>query len=159
MFFVLASCSTYEKLSLQPDFSVGTSNYEDINGTHELQHLVILKDAWASGGMPIITIQRQPEEIYSVHLIYQGGFWKFYDTIKIKADEYLMTLKDSDPYHQVLHGSGKIHEHIAARLTEDTISKLKSCSTLRIQAQNTIKDIPAEGIEAIKTFLSGATTQ
>ena len=139
-------------------YTTEIKEYEDLElGKWKTTSLLLFKeDGWG-----MLTVEERVSTsgvTYSFSVSYWGLGWRFTDTVKLKTDDNIYTLKDDNPSRRVW-GYGNVEEIVRVSLSEDIVEDIKKTSVLRFQYYAKPYTLPEEGLAILKGFLSGSSAQ
>lgn len=141
-------------------YTITSSYYEDIRGNFKHDTLLLYKDYAALSvfmeyfGIGTFNNENSSDtQNYYAEVFCIFPNWRFIDTILIKTDSNLYTLKDNSPSRTV-RSDANVEEYLSVVLSSEIITDIKATETLTIQYSAKPITISAEGIVALKEFIN-----
>lgn len=79
--------------------------------------------------------------------------WAFLNSIKIKIDDTVYTLRDDDPTRQVL-SHGDVTETLNFPLTSDIVEKLRNARAFSAELHGRVESVGGSQLQQMKSFLN-----
>ena len=154
---LLVACTTMnEKLAMSRLYSIHTNTANDIRGAVKFDTLLLHKIVRSSDNRIFMFTRATTDEtkMYFFGVDYMGTNWLFMDTLMLRIDGQLFTLKDDSPSRETfIKGQAMVRELPKYFIDENILELLLNCSSLVIQYHQDPITIPPEGIEALRNFI------
>jgi hypothetical protein len=151
--------TTNENRAMSALYSIDTQTRQDISGTLTVDSLLIWKDVGMSGNK-ILTFEKASIDSVNLYFLvvdYLGQKWIFIDSLMLRIDGgNIITLRDENPIRDVDRRGNNVyvHEVFKTVISDEIVGQLRNCNNLVLQFEQSLITIPAEGMNAIKTFLN-----